>query len=104
MNMLCGDKRDVDKCDVENLHKNNKIITNHKSNHNNVHKSGKSVSGKNHDKIDYGAIDGRASTAATVAVAKARSPNKRAQKIDGSASATPATESFTLPRVVLRQR
>lgn len=89
MEMLCGDKRDVDKCD-EILNKNNKI-TNHKNkNNNNVHKSGKSLSV---------GIDGRASTAAA-AVAKARSPNKRVQKIDDSGGG----ESFTLPRVVLRQR
>lgn len=99
MQILCGDKRDVDKCD-EILNKTNRI-TNHKSNNNN-HKSGKGLSNKKTDKIDFGGIDGRASTAAA---AKARAPNKRVQKIDGSSGTAPATgESFTLPRVVLRQR
>lgn len=103
INMLCGDKRDVDKCD-EILNKNNKI-TIHKNNKNiiHMHKSGKSASGKKHDKIDYGVIDG--ATTATSIVTKARSPNKRAQKIDGNNGGSTATgDSFTLPRVVLRQR
>lgn len=108
MHILCGDKRDVDKCDAI-LDKNNKI-TNQKWNNNNSssnHKSGKTPNNKKSDKIDYGGgIDGRAAMAtAAAAAATARSPNKRAQKIDGSGSGgTPTGESFTLPRVVLRQR
>lgn len=104
MQILCGDKRDVDKCD-EILNKNNKI-TNHNNNNYN-HKSGKGLSNKKTDKIDFGGIDGRASatTTATSVAAKARAPNKRVQKIDGNSNVAPATgESFTLPRVVLRQR
>lgn len=96
MKLLCGDKRDVDKCD-EILNKTNRIM-NHKHN-SNIHKSNKCLTTKKPDKIDYGASP----TAATAAAAKSRSPNKRAQKIDGGVNTTTG-ESFTLPRVVLRQR
>lgn len=104
MKMLCGDKRDVDKCD-EILSK-NKIINNNRI-------SSKCLCNNKADKIDYGAIDGRASTTSalaalatpteTSAAAKARSTNKRVQKIDGSTAAATG-ESFTLPRAILRQR
>lgn len=111
MKILCGDKRDVDKCD-EILSKTNKITMHKNNNNNNIHKRSKSLSNKKTDKIDYGGMDGHTSTTTatiTSAIAKSRSPNKRVQKIDngsggGVGSSTATSDSFTLPRVVLRQR
>lgn len=77
MKQLCGDKRDVDKCDE---------IFNKKQNKNT----------NKIDKIDYG-VDGRTKTMTTARTIK------RAQKSDGTPPQT-GGDSFTLPRVTLRPR
>lgn len=99
---MCTDKRDVDKCD--------EIYSK------NLNCSSDSLMTKNNDKIDYKSDDQMPTTTTTNSISSmaTRLP-KRAQKIDGlssivatttASSTTPVAsdQSFTLPRVTLRQK
>lgn len=98
--MASGDKRDVDKCDA--------IYDNSNSRNHNNHNSNRS---DNVLKIIIDKVDFEVNERAPNAVPLTR-PSKRAQKADAAAASLPSSavaavaagESFTLPRVTLRQR